>query len=1165
MPMTTEQRTQIIKAVVGVFGAAPGATYLDELSAYAGNTGALIQDLTNTSAFSALYPSYLTSAEFAGKYMDSLLGDTVADTDKAWATAWMAAGLDAGNSVGQMVFYAIDALNSVAADNAAWGAAKQQFDNKVVVAEYYSVTMDMADTDLDALLGVLANVTNTTDVSTPAAIETAISGSVPTDAPIQLTHGMDTLYGTADNDTFVAKVGQNVNGEQTNTLGTGDYINGGAGTDTLNAKVITASALNAPPSMAITPETVSVENVNISAQTNNWAVNNVEVNAKDMLGLESIGSTQSDASLIISNLTTLTNSGEYEDRRNTESITIRYDHSGNGDAVAPESDLTVLFDQDYLLADRTDTGTALYWILDQDADEDGVVPLNNINIDGIRFKTDLGDGLKEYIIRADGAEDSGTHQAFIDALNVVLATMIANGELPAGTTISLDPALTRTTFLDNGTLSDPIPAIVLTLGGGFAVSDPGFAQVEDAIGDYNVFGRTSTDFTSEANLVTSNIELFKVGRGSDGGDLIVGGMSTDLQNVWDSGSGSKGVEKFNVEVQGDQTQMSSLSSMASTNNTLRVVDVTWAEGSLADLTIGNSATDAVVPNAAGDSALDLTSNLNSALKDVQIFTATNNNSATLANDEVVTNDVTLYAHISDEAVAKYMDLTDVAADPAIDNANFVYTFGAGNDTLNINISKANLAASGTTNREDFDMDIVMGAGDDVVEAQIGDGFGTATSAWYINSKMDQNLGIATEDGNDIVRTYGASSWAIDAGAGDDAVYTDNSGNQADIAFNNGRATWVLNTADQVGATAAARNIDDLVSDVNDDYALYKSTVTVSFRGLTASVTVEDYNTTDLELNNLIKKAISEDVHLSKLIVAEDGPANTLVISSLVDGDFTAADFAVAMTAPVELPAMAPASLAEFAAANGIDAALITSSADVLAAINADLTAFALKGDYISAFANEDAAGVLADIIGADSVNANSNIIVDGSGQDVIVLSTSGLDQEVVNLTADGQADVIFNATNAIINGLEINDIVIASDGSVTTGATGTLTVTAGGVIPPTPGGTITLTAGTTAPVAATADADTFAFSVAAAQALEANTQIEITGFDAAADALRIDSATALGTVTLDQLNGKDGIAVQVNGITGETLVNFGPDANGDVIAITLAGVADPTLVNVTVI
>ncbi|NCC85850.1 MAG: hypothetical protein EOM03_17285, partial [Clostridia bacterium] len=578
MPMTTEQRTQIIKAVVGVFGAAPGATYLDELSAYAGNTGALIQDLTNTSAFSALYPSYLTSAEFAGKYMDSLLGDTVADTDKAWATAWMAAGLDAGNSVGQMVFYAIDALNSVAADNAAWGAAKQQFDNKVVVAEYYSVTMDMADTDLDALLGVLANVTNTTDVSTPAAIEAAISGSVPTDAPIQLTHGMDTLYGTADNDTFVAKVGQNVNGEQTNTLGTGDYINGGAGTDTLNAKVITASALNAPPSMAITPETVSVENVNISAQTNNWAVNNVEVNAKDMLGLESIGSTQSDASLIISNLTTLTNSGEYEDRRNTESITIRYDHSGNGDAVAPESDLTVLFDQDYLLADRTDTGTALYWILDQDADEDGVAPLNNINIDGIRFKTDLGNGLQEYIIRAEGAEDSGTHQAFIDALNVVLANMIANGELPAGTTISLDPALTRTTFLDNGTLSDPIPAIVLTLGGGFAVSDPGFAQVEDTIGDYNVFGRTSTDFTSEANLVTSNIELFKVGRGSDGGDLIVGGMSTDLQNVWDSGSGSKGVEKFNIEVQGDQTQMSSLSSMASTNNTLRVVDVTWAEG-----------------------------------------------------------------------------------------------------------------------------------------------------------------------------------------------------------------------------------------------------------------------------------------------------------------------------------------------------------------------------------------------------------------------------------------------------------------------------------------------------------------------------------------------------------------------------------------------------------
>lgn len=59
-------------------------------------------------------------------------------------------------------------------------------------------------------------------------------------------------------------------------------------------------------------------------------------------------------------------------------------------------------------------------------------------------------------------------------------------------------------------------------------------------------------------------------------------------------------------------------------------------------------------------------------------------------------------------------------EPQADNADFEYTFGAGNDKLNINISKTNLA-DGTTNREDFSMEIATGAGDDVVEAQIGDG------------------------------------------------------------------------------------------------------------------------------------------------------------------------------------------------------------------------------------------------------------------------------------------------------------------------------------------------------------------------------------------------------------------------------------------------------------
>ena len=110
-----------------------------------------------------------------------------------------------------------------------------------------------------------------------------------------------------------------------------------------------------------------------------------------------------------------------------------------------------------------------------------------------------------------------------------------------------------------------------------------------------------------------------------------------------------------------------------------------------------------------------------------------------------------------------------------------------------------------------------------------------------------------------------------------------------------------------------------------------------------------------------------------------------------------------------------------------------------------------------------------------------------------------------------------------------------------------------------------LVVGSTAPVTATAQADNFSFNVAAAKATAADTQIAINGFAVAQDILTIDSVTALGAVKLSALDGVDGIAVQFDGIDAETLVNFGTDANGDVITLTLIGVTDPALVNISVV
>lgn len=112
--------------------------------------------------------------------------------------------------------------------------------------------------------------------------------------------------------------------------------------------------------------------------------------------------------------------------------------------------------------------------------------------------------------------------------------------------------------------------------------------------------------------------------------------------------------------------------------------------------------------------------------------------------------------------------------------------------------------------------------------------------------------------------------------------------------------------------------------------------------------------------------------------------------------------------------------------------------------------------------------------------------------------------------------------------------------------------------------TIDLEEGTSAPVAATAEDDLVTLDVEAARAMEANTQIEVTGFDVAADTLQLNLDAAAGTTTLADLEGTDGVVVEYNPFDDATLVTFGPDANGDVIALTLAGVADASLVTVEV-
>ena len=858
--------------------------------------------------------------------------------------------------------------------------------------------------------------------------------------------GADTITGTAGNDLFKASVVQNLLGEQTNSLATGDHIDGGAGQDSLFATVQQASALNQGPASAIMPSTVSVETVEFRALADNnegegsLANDRVVINAKDMLGVETLGSVHSDASLLIKDVTTLTNNGEYADKRETGALTVRMDHTGNGNAVDRASDLTVLIDNDYLIPTGTSSSVANYWLLDEDADlANSANRLNAIDNNGLSFT--LGGVAYSIFAVEDPATElfSGTHEAYVAALQANLAAQQAAGTIPADLTVTLDYGNTRQTGLENGALSKPIPAIVVSSTSGVLVPT-GFARPENTPGEYDVYGRFDNE-ASATSFVTVNVELEKVGRGAEGGDLTIGGMATDqnLSNNWDySGDALKeGVEQFNVTVSGDATQNSSLASLQSTNNTLQIVNVVSAEGSQADLFIGNLET------------VRQGKDIREALKDVRVFNATG-----------FENDLTLNASLTDEVVAKYLDLDDTDAAHTADNSDFAYNFAGGNDVLNINISKTNLAFAGTTTREDFTFTANMGAGNDVVTAQIGNGVATsATDAWYVNNTLNNNLTIQTGLGDDTVSTLGSGTWTIDVGTGNDTVYSDNSG---------ARATWVFNTDNSVAATAAAaRNIFDLRSDANDTYgSLFKSTLTVTFRGITTEVTLDATVDTDLDINQVIKAAINSDPVLSKLLLAQDGPANTLVVQSLVDGAVLANDLAVNITAPTAA-AFDQTALAEYATALGLPLAGL-SAAGLQAQVAANVATFNATGDYTSNFANFGVAGT--ELTGSNSAQiSQSEIRVDLDGTDVIALSTGANSAEtiilegvqdleplvVVNYDAlSGDSFMYANADGSLVaatlnaTGTQVG---VTVDG-VWTSVADVILATDTGIVPPPPGG-----------------------------------------------------------------------------------------------------------------
>ena len=406
--------------------------------------------------------------------------------------------------------------------------------------------------------------------------------------------------------------------------------------------------------------------------------------------------------------------------------------------------------------------------------------------------------------------------------------------------------------------------------------------------------RTPVDTTP--GLVIANIVLDGVGRGSMGGDLVVGGLS-----VGDT-STSTGVDRFEITVNNN----SKLQNITSTNETLKEVKLVNGTtngnitviGEQLDLD-GNGVQDSV--NTLSNTALPGSEKDHDAygFNDLRVLDASTMNGK-VDVDAIITDDV-----------AAYMNAKDTNVNGNKDDVSFKYTLGNADDKLTLHIDEANLDAAGTTTREDFVLAIAGGTGNDtittnivkVADSQAKDvvdavEYNNELSNWYNNSKHNANLSVDAGAGDDTVNSTGAGDFKITMGTGNDTVYADNSG---------AKGAWVTN--------ASNNDLTDLRGiELAGNKVLYKSTVTVTLSGATKesntgvidpaanaynvgyesvkTIETTGYIGNQVQINQAIKDAVNSDAVLSKLIVATDGPDNTVVIKSLVDGAIDTTDIKI---------------------------------------------------------------------------------------------------------------------------------------------------------------------------------------------------------------------------------------------------------------------------------
>ena len=526
-----------------------------------------------------------------------------------------------------------------------------------------------------------------------------------------LTAGQDILTGTDGNDTFIAR--------GNNTLTNSDIIDGGKGTDTVKVMLDKGETAESP---SLT--NIEVLQVQVQATTTTSGTNDVDntgakiyqsnIDAGDMAGVATYINDNSRADLTIEDVS---------HNSNITNLVMRETDMGG-------VDYNVFFDpQNIKAAGSADAGSTL------------LIKLANVlNIAEKGNAVDKFESLSFKIGTTTITADISAATSYDDVVTALQTAITASGIV--GLTVTKQAAAPAYFSIDvsgysAGQSAGSYNPILITNTASGILTAGTIAIANDTVNANMVNTMTNVVGTDIPALTSTNVVFDRVGRDSQGGDFLAGSDSTGA-------SGSKGIQQFDISVD----RSSKLNSVSSTNNTLEV------------LNIKN-----IKENSDGNGNLTIKS-----VTDVRVIDA-----ATMTGSADIT------ATLSDKVTTKYLNLTDTQANNAADNSEstflnvvdtyFSYDFGSKNDTFNLTIDGSNLAAAGTTAREDFVMDINGNGGNDKITTAIT----AMTEAGYANSKMNANLTINAGEGDDTIWTKGAGDFKINAGTGTDTVYTDNTG------------------------------------------------------------------------------------------------------------------------------------------------------------------------------------------------------------------------------------------------------------------------------------------------------------------------------------------------------------------------------------------------------